>query len=108
MSEAPATFTQVSGGVRVVVEARSLPPGPKGVHIHAVGKCEPPAFTSAGSHFNPQSKQHGTLNPQGPHAGDLPNIVIAPDGSGRLETTATRSRWPAGRTPSPATPRARS
>ncbi len=85
-----ATFTEVSGGVQIVIDARDLPPGAKGVHIHEVGKCEAPGFTSAGGHFNPAKRQHGTLNPSGPHAGDLPNITIAPDGRGRLETTTDR------------------
>jgi Cu-Zn family superoxide dismutase len=85
-----ATLTEVPGGVRVVVEAKGMPPGPHGVHIHEVGKCEGPQFTSAGSHFNPDKKQHGTMNPQGPHAGDLPNLTIGPDGSGRLEVTTPR------------------
>jgi Cu-Zn family superoxide dismutase len=84
---ATATLTQVGGALRVVIEAHGLPPGVKGVHIHAVGKCDPPDFTTAGSHFNPQGKQHGALNPQGPHAGDLPNLTIGADGKGRLEST---------------------
>ena len=84
---ATATLTQVGGALRVVIEARGLPPGVKGVHVHAVGKCDPSDFTSAGSHFNPQGKQHGALNPQGPHAGDLPNLTIGADGKGRLEST---------------------
>jgi Cu-Zn family superoxide dismutase len=82
-----ATFTQVGNVVRVVLEVQGLPPGPKGVHIHEVGKCEGPPFTSAGGHFNPQKRQHGALNPQGPHAGDLPNITVGADGKGRLEST---------------------
>ena len=58
------------------------------VHIHAVGKCDPPDFNSAGPHFNPTGKQHGALNPQGSHAGDLPNLNVGADGSGRLETAS--------------------
>ena len=85
-----ATLTEVSGGVRIVIDAHGLPPGVKGVHIHEVGRCDPPGFTSAGGHFNPDRHQHGLLNPQGPHAGDLPNITIAPDGTGRLETMDER------------------
>ena len=85
-----ATLSQVTGAVRVVLEVRGLPPGQKGVHIHAVGKCDPPDFNSAGAHFNPDGKQHGLQNPQGPHAGDLPNITIGSDGSGRLESTNDR------------------
>ena len=82
-----ANFTQAGNVVRILVEARGLPPGPHAVHVHAVGKCEPPDFNSAGPHFNPGNKQHGALNPQGSHAGDLPNITVAPDGTGRMETT---------------------
>ncbi|HXG15918.1 MAG TPA: superoxide dismutase family protein [Calidithermus sp.] len=84
-----ATLTDVGGGVRVIVEARNLPPGDKGVHIHEVGRCEPP-FTTAGGHFNPGKRQHGLQNPAGPHAGDLPNITIGADGTGRLETVTDR------------------
>jgi Cu-Zn family superoxide dismutase len=83
-----ATFTQVGNAVRILLEMRGAPAGTKGVHVHAVGKCDPPDFTTAGGHFNPGGRQHGTLNPQGSHAGDLPNITIAADGSGRLETAA--------------------
>jgi Cu-Zn family superoxide dismutase len=82
-----ATFTQVGNAVRIVLVAHGMAPGPKGVHVHETGRCDPPGFTSAGAHFNPSGKQHGALNPQGPHAGDLPNITIAPDGTGRMETT---------------------
>ena len=82
-----AQLTQAGNVVRIVVEARGLPPGPHGVHVHAVGKCDPPDFNSAGGHFNPLNKQHGALNPQGSHAGDLPNLTVAPDGNGRMETT---------------------
>jgi superoxide dismutase, Cu-Zn family len=87
MVVATATLTQLTGSVRVVLEAERLPAGVKGVHIHAVGKCDPPDFTSAGGHFNPQGRQHGALNPQGPHAGDLPNLTVGADGKGRLEST---------------------
>jgi Cu-Zn family superoxide dismutase len=82
-----ATLTQVGSVVRVVLEVRGLPRGPHGVHIHAVGKCDPPDFNSAGPHFNPAGRQHGALNPQGAHAGDLPNIEVGADGRGRLEST---------------------
>lgn len=85
-----ATLTEVSGGVRIVLEATGLPAGAHGVHLHAVGTCEPPAFASAGDHFNPTNKAHGLLNPSGPHAGDLPNLTIDADGKGRLETFTER------------------
>jgi Cu-Zn family superoxide dismutase len=82
-----ATLTQVGRAVRVLLEVQGLPAGAKAVHVHAVGKCDAPGFTTAGNHFNPGGKQHGALNPAGPHAGDLPNISIGADGKGRLEST---------------------
>jgi Cu-Zn family superoxide dismutase len=82
-----ATFTQVGKGIRVVLEVQGLPPGVKAVHVHAVGRCDPPDFATAGSHFNPQGRQHGAKNPEGPHAGDLPNVSVGADGRGRLEST---------------------
>jgi len=95
-TDGTATLTQLSNGVRVILDARGLPPGEKGVHVHEVGRCEGPAFTSAGGHFNPDKKQHGLQNPGGPHAGDLPNITIGSDGTGRLETLTDRISLSAG------------
>jgi Cu-Zn family superoxide dismutase len=80
-----ATFTQEAGGVRIRVQARGLPPGDHGIHVHAVGKCDPPDFMTAGAHFNPTNHQHGLNNPQGPHAGDMPNLTISADGTGSLD-----------------------
>jgi Cu-Zn family superoxide dismutase len=93
-----ATFSEVPGAVRLVIEARGLPPGMKGVHIHEGGSCTPPDFDAAGDHFNPGGRPHGVLNPTGPHAGDLPNLTIDPDGTGRMETTTNRVTLSAGPT----------
>src|SRR5262249_9490203 len=59
-----------------------LPPGPHALHFHDGGKCEPP-FTTPGGHFNPGHTSHGMLSPGGPHAGDLPNLVVP--ASGKLD-----------------------
>ena len=91
-----ARFTEAGNVVRIIVEVKGLSPGPHAVHVHTVGKCDPPDFNSAGPHFNPTSKQHGALNPQGPHAGDLPNITVSPDGTGRMETTTEQLSLGAG------------
>lgn len=82
-----ATVTEVAGGLRFTVDAKGLPGGTHGAHVHTVGRCDPPAFETAGPHWNPTSMKHGTMNPQGPHQGDLPNIVV--DGSGRGTIGAT-------------------
>lgn len=67
-----------------------LPPGQHALHVHAVGKCEAPDFKSAGPHFNPEGKKHGTQNPEGPHAGDLPNFEVSADGRAKTSVLATR------------------
>src|SRR5437870_6171961 len=64
-----ATLSEVPGGVRVTLRVNGLKPGEHGFHIHTVGKCEPPDFTSAGPHFNPYGKHHGLDIPSGLHAG---------------------------------------
>jgi Cu-Zn family superoxide dismutase len=78
-----ATISQADGGIRIDVQVSQLPPGTHGIHIHTVGKCEGPAFTSAGGHLNPTSKKHGKDNPEGPHAGDLLNIQVQASGDGK-------------------------
>ena len=71
---------QTAGGVSFRVNASGLPHGIHGIHVHAVGRCDGPDFTSAGPHWNPAGKHHGLNNPAGPHAGDLPNVEVAANG----------------------------
>jgi superoxide dismutase, Cu-Zn family len=71
----------------VQVAARGLRPGRYAVHLHAVGRCDGPSFDSAGPHWNPTGRRHGRLNPRGHHLGDLPNLAIGADGTGRIEFT---------------------
>ena len=80
-----AALTSADGGTRAVIRVAGLVPGSYAVHLHAVGRCDAPDFTSAGPHFNPTAHQHGSLNPAGPHLGDLPNIVVDATGSGALD-----------------------
>lgn len=83
-----ATFTQdANDTVRVNVTVSGLTPGLHGIHIHDKGICIGPSFTSAGGHYNPLGKEHGLLNPKGPHAGDLPNLEVGADGKGYMNVT---------------------
>jgi len=82
-----AVIQEVAGGLRVSVDMTGMSAGTHGVHVHAVGKCEGPDFTSAGGHWNPAAHQHGMENPMGPHMGDLPNLEVGADGTGHLAFT---------------------
>lgn len=76
-----AELSEDEKGVTVKVEAEGLPAGPHGFHFHETGKCDLPDFESAGGHFNPAEVEHGLDNENGPHAGDLPNLEAAEDGT---------------------------
>lgn len=76
-----ATLTDTAGALILGMSVAQLTPGVHGLHFHAVGTCTPPDFKSAGAHFNPTGRKHGRLNPEGPHLGDLPNLVVNADGS---------------------------
>src|SRR5690242_17609177 len=71
---------QTPGGISFHVSATGLPHGVHGIHVHPIGRCDPPDFSTAGTHWNPTNKQHGLNNPNGPHAGDLPNVEVAANG----------------------------
>lgn len=82
-----AAVTQTPAGLDVTVAGEAMPPGAHGLHIHRIGRCDAPAFTTAGDHWNPDMKQHGLDNPAGSHRGDLPNLVIGADGRGMVSFT---------------------
>ena len=69
-------------GLRLAVAASGLPAGAHGYHLHTVGSCEAPDFTSAGGHLNPAGHKHGSLSANGAHLGDLPNIQVGSAGTG--------------------------
>ena len=71
-------------GAKIALNLTGLPPGQHAVHIHGVAKCEGPAFTTAGGHFNPENKKHGLMNPDGHHAGDMPNFTVKPNGTAKV------------------------
>lgn len=96
-SQVAAATIEFQGGFATVTVQTTGPgvltPGAHGMHIHAVGKCEPnsvaPAggapgdFLSAGGHF----AGGGTDHPS--HAGDLSSLQVRPDGTALLVTTTS-------------------
>lgn len=85
-----AEFLQTNSGVLIKLRAGGLPPNSElALHIHEVGECNPPDFMSAKGHFNPYKKKHGLLNPDGPHAGDMPNVFTDSNGNLRVDVLNT-------------------
>lgn len=88
-----------AGTTVLTASVRGMPQGTYGMHVHAVGRCEGPKFESAGAHWNPENQQHGTQNPQGPHAGDLQNIEVGQAGSGGVTANLQNVALRGGLTP---------
>lgn len=81
-----ATYTQGTEGVLIEVKVKDLPPGKHGMHFHEVGTCEDHAhFKLAKGHIMPTGKPHGYLNENGPHEGNLPNLIVTQDGTAHVE-----------------------
>jgi Cu-Zn family superoxide dismutase len=85
-------YAQGNGTImQVVINVGGLPPGMHGMHIHAVGKCEGPAFTTAGGHFDPGPAGNPDADLNHPfHSGDLPNLNVGADGRAMVTYYTTR------------------
>jgi superoxide dismutase, Cu-Zn family len=81
------TFTQTDKGILVVADLQGLTKGKHGFHIHEFGDCSSADGTSAGSHFNPEGKNHGAPMDISRHIGDMGNIEADESGKAHLEYT---------------------
>ena len=85
-----AALVETPHGVLIQAAFDGLPGGAHAFHLHAVGVCEAPDFASAAGHYNPHGAEHGFWNPDGPHAGDLPNIYVPDSGQLRVDMITDR------------------
>ena len=70
-----ATLSETTLGLLVTGSLSGIGAGTHGIHIHETGSCTP-TFAAAGGHFNPRNRRHGFRNPDGHHAGDMPNLHV--------------------------------
>ena len=84
-------FMTGTKAVEITVTVTGLKPGAHGMHLHAVGRCEAPGFTTAGGHFDPGPNGMTDPDVNHPyHMGDLPNLVA--DASGKATVKAVTNR----------------
>jgi Cu-Zn family superoxide dismutase len=86
-----AKFAIGTNAVEITVAVSGLKPGAHGLHLHAVGKCDAPGFTSAGGHFDPGPNSNMDPDTNHPfHMGDLPNLIADASGKATLKAVTTR------------------
>jgi superoxide dismutase, Cu-Zn family len=82
------TVTNEGDAVSILGEITGLAPGKEhGFHVHEVGDCSLPDFTSAGEHFNPTKDSHGGPKSKARHLGDLPNAKADKNGRALIDVT---------------------
>jgi len=80
-----AVLSAAPHGTKIKLNVHNLSAGEHAIHVHQTAKCDGPDFKTAGAHFNPDGKKHGLDNPEGPHAGDIPNFTA--DAKGKSKAT---------------------
>ncbi|HLJ94180.1 MAG TPA: superoxide dismutase family protein [Gemmataceae bacterium] len=78
-------FTQQGDEVEISGEITGLTPGMHAFHVHEFGDCSAPDATSAGPHFNPDNKPHGSPHTGERHVGDLGNIKADESGKATIQ-----------------------
>lgn len=78
-------LSETASGVLLNLNLKGLEAGGShAIHIHETGKCNPD-FSEAGGHFNPGGHNHGMMDAEGQHAGDMPNLHVSADGTVKQE-----------------------
>lgn len=80
-------FTQKGDMIEITGKIMGLTPGKHGFHVHEFGDMSDAKGLSAGGHFNPDGKKHGSPKVEDRHVGDLGNITADANGVAELNTT---------------------
>lgn len=80
-------FTEENGQVVVTTDIEGLKAGAHGFHIHEVGNCDAPDFSTAGGHFNPSQSVHGSEHSEHRHGGDMGNLIATSKGKAQATLT---------------------
>lgn len=96
---ATSNVTQQGDEFLVTVSVTDMAPGTYAAHLHMTGRCDAPTFETAGGHWNPTGRQHGSQNPQGQHLGDLPNVTVGDGRHGQIEFRVPNANLQGGNNP---------
>jgi Cu-Zn family superoxide dismutase len=93
-----ASLFDTEAGVFVRLTLTGVPAGTHALSLHDTGECDTPTVQPAGGRVSPTAASHGFKNGDGPHAGELPNVLVPPDGTLEIEAIASAATLDAGET----------
>ena len=78
-------FSELRGITSVNGTVTGLKPNAlHGFHVHELGDCSKPDFSSAGGHFNPTGQPHGAHGSGAHHLGDMPQLMADAQGTAHV------------------------
>jgi len=88
-----AIFKKTSKGTKLTVTVTGKKNTTVAAHIHGGNKCDYVDGSAAMGHWNPTGEAHGYWGTKSFHSGDLGNIKLNSEGSGKLTIVDKKKRW---------------
>jgi Cu-Zn family superoxide dismutase len=93
-------FTRDGAKVRIVADVEGLNPNQKhAIHVHEWGDITAKDGMATGSHYNPEGHEHGLIDKEKRHAGDLGNLTADASGKAHYEIVVDNLSVAAGKNP---------